>query len=416
MRTALRRSSRTAPASTLGPVARRSWSSCRRDGTYTLAWRGRAFADDDVREYFVDARTGDIAFEYSNLQTQSAVGRGTGVLGDTKKVSVMSSGGQFVASDKLRPPSIETNDLKGDHLRTASYLNGITRLTANDLASDSDNTWTDAMTVDAHVYIGWTYDYYFKRFGRRGLDNRDRSIVSIVHPARRQDVIRISTSSRFSTPTPPISATGSWFSASACRRGSRSVDAAWDYSSGSLDLVAHELTHGVTDYSSRLIYLNESGALNEAFSDIMGTSVEFFFQEPGNGNMRADYLFWEDTVKPAGVRSLADPLAYGNPDHYSRRFTGTADNGGVHSNSGIANQAFYLAIEGGTNRTSGLSVQGVGARTASRSSACSIGRSRRCCRRTPRSRSRVWRPFRRRAICSAPTAPRNARSPRPGLR
>jgi Zn-dependent metalloprotease len=51
---------------------------------------------------------------------------------------------------------------------------------------------------------------------------------------------------------------------------------------------------------------------------------------------------------------------FGHPDHYSLRYTGTADNGGVHTNSGISNHAFYLAIEGGTNRTSGLSVQGVG--------------------------------------------------------
>ena len=58
---------------------------------------------------------------------------------------------------------------------------------------------------------------------------------------------------------------------------------------------------------------------------------------------------------------MADPAAHGDPDHYSRRFTGTGDNGGVHINSGIPNHAFYLAIEGGTNRTSGLSVQGVGA-------------------------------------------------------
>jgi thermolysin len=57
---------------------------------------------------------------------------------------------------------------------------------------------------------------------------------------------------------------------------------------------------------------------------------------------------------------MENPQAYGDPDHYSRRFLGTADNGGVHINSGIANQAFYLAIEGGTNRTSGLAVQGVG--------------------------------------------------------
>jgi bacillolysin len=346
---------------TLGPNRTLELVILPRNGTYTLAWRGRAFANDDVREYFVDARTGDIAFEYSNLQTQTAVGRGTGVLGDSKKLSVMPSGGQFVASDKLRPPSIETNDLKGDHLRTVSYLNGITRLTASDLASDSDNTWTDGMTVDAHAYIGWTYDYYFKRFNRRGLDNRDRPIVAVVHPARRQDVQQnFGQFSVFYT-NAAYFGDGIMVFGVGLPPGFTLGGRTWDYSSGALDLVAHELTHGVTDYSSGLIYLNESGALNEAFSDIMGTSVEFFYQEPGNGNLRADYLFWEDTVKPAGIRSLADPMAYGNPDHYSRRFTGTADNGGVHSNSGIANQAFYLAIEGGTNRTSGLAVQGVGA-------------------------------------------------------
>ena len=58
---------------------------------------------------------------------------------------------------------------------------------------------------------------------------------------------------------------------------------------------------------------------------------------------------------------MSNPGLFGDPDHYSRRFTGDDDNGGVHSNSGIVNHAFYLAIEGGTNRTSGLGVQGVGA-------------------------------------------------------
>jgi Zn-dependent metalloprotease len=61
-----------------------------------------------------------------------------------------------------------------------------------------------------------------------------------------------------------------------------------------------------------------------------------------------------------GYRSFEDPGRFGDPDHYSRRFRGTSDNGGVHTNSGIANHAFYLAVEGGRNRTSGLSVQGVG--------------------------------------------------------
>jgi bacillolysin len=134
----------------------------------------------------------------------------------------------------------------------------------------------------------------------------------------------------------------------------------WDFLSGGIDIVAHELTHGVTEFTSGLISLNESGALNEAFSDIMGTSVEFFFQPPGNGSMQADYLIGEDVIRPGGLRSMSNPLPYGDPDHLSKRFLGTEDNGGVHTNSAIASHAFYLAIEGGTNATSGLSVQGIG--------------------------------------------------------
>ena len=57
---------------------------------------------------------------------------------------------------------------------------------------------------------------------------------------------------------------------------------------------------------------------------------------------------------------MVNPVAFGDPDHYSIRFTGTDDNGGVHINSGIPNHAFYLAVAGGTNRVSGLSVTGVG--------------------------------------------------------
>ena len=77
--------------------------------------------------------------------------------------------------------------MRGDYVRTINYLNEVIQLTTNDLGADSDNTWTDGATVDAHVYTGWTYDYFFKRFGRRGLDNNDLPLVSLVHPVRRSD-------------------------------------------------------------------------------------------------------------------------------------------------------------------------------------------------------------------------------------
>ena len=89
------------------------------------------------------------------------------------------------------------------------------------------------------------------------------------------------------------------------------------------------------------------------------------YQPPGDGLLRADYLCGEDVVRGVtnptnGIRSLANPTAYGHPDHYSIRFLGDPDNGGVHINSGIANHAFYLAVEGGTHRLSGIAVEGVG--------------------------------------------------------
>jgi thermolysin len=207
--------------------------------------------------------------------------------------------------------------------------------------------------------------------GRRGLDNANIRILSLVHPVSRDAF--------FSAPLAleDFYLNAGYFGSGVIVYGEGlpaslvlSSGQRLNYFSGALDVAAHELTHGVTEYSSRLEYVNESGALNESFSDVMGTSIEFFYQSPGSGLRQADYLIGEDILTPAvpgalsGARSLENPGLYGQPDHYSRRVilppTPENDNGGVHINSGIPNQAFYLAIEGGTNRTSGIRVQGVG--------------------------------------------------------
>jgi thermolysin len=332
-------------------------------GGYALAYRARVFGDDGLFMYFIDARSGELLLKYNDLKTDAAVGRGTGVLGDTKKISVDSVAATFRTFDHLRPPSIETFDMRGNMTRTISFINGVTSLNVNDLGNDPDNVWSDGATVDAHVYAGWTYDYYFRRFGRRGLDNQDIPILSIVHPVNRADVFR-----------QPGSIIGAFYlNAGYYGDGlmvygeglppgvTDGLGRAWNYTSGALDIVTHELTHGVTDYSSQLIYMNESGALNEAFSDIMATSAEFFFQSAPGGPFRGDYLLGEDVIQPGGIRSMSDPQSFGDPDHYSKRYVGAEDNGGVHTNSAIANQAYYLAVEGGVNRTSGQGAAGVGA-------------------------------------------------------
>ena len=145
---------------------------------------------------------------------------------------------------------------------------------------------------------------------------------------------------------------------------------------------------------------NHAGAVNEALSDVIGTGAEFFFHPPGTGPLRADYQSGEDIVGLGPIRALDVPHAFTirarpspipYPDHWAHSFqylvvitAGTrdaprafdfapvvlrgrdavvmrsADDGGVHINMTILGHAFYLAVEGGTNATSGLRVQGVG--------------------------------------------------------
>jgi bacillolysin len=336
------------------------WVVPRTAGGFALAYRVRLATPDDLIVYFVDARTGSLVSSYSDLQTQ--VGTGTGVLGDQKKVSTTLNGGTYRAWDQMRPATIYTFDLKGDLTRVQNMLKGLVTLGVSDMSADTDNAWTDPATVDAHAYSGWTFDYFYKQFGRSGLDGKNLTMKSVVHPVNRADWNTVTSSIRnlyylnaFYAGN-GLMVYGEGLPPDVTSNGYR-----WNYFSGALDVVAHELTHGVTDYSSGLIYRDESGALNESFSDMMGTSVEFFYQPAGSGYLKADYTLGEDLTTPmSGFRSMSNPLAFGDPDHYSKRYLGTSDNGGVHTNSGISNQAFYLAIEGGTDRTSGLSVVGVG--------------------------------------------------------
>ena len=348
------------------------------DGAFALAYRVTAFVNHSLPVMFVNARSGAIELRYDNLQTQQpAAGIGVGVHGDEKKVSGTQQGSLFQAWDQMRPTKVVTNDLRGVFARMSALEDGRSAMTAGDMATSTTSRWNDAAVVDAHSYLGWTYDYFYRRHGWKGFDNHDgRAIYAMVHAVRREDMTKYDWSEvgnyyanaffcgqcgagredilMFGEGLPPgyyLSSRGQYVT----------------YYAASLDIVAHEYTHGITGYSSGLIYRNESGALNEAFSDMMGTGVEFFFQEPGSGLLKSDYLHGEDTYLPGrpgsgyGSRSLADPAAFGHPDHYSKRYVGTSDNGGVHTNSSIANHAFYLAIEGGTNRTSGLAVHGVGA-------------------------------------------------------
>ena len=334
---------------------------------YHLAYRGQATTGIEIVNVFVDASSGDVLQQYSDFIREGVVGKGKGTYGDDKKVSVKPLSGAFFTDDQLRPSAITTYDMKGNLTRLMSIISGQIVPAASDIASDADNEWTDPTVVDAHVYAGWFYDYLFKRFGRRGLDGRDLRIPVFTHPVRLEDVYTTTTSvfglyylNAFSCRTCLADGRGAIVLGEGVPKGYYSFVDVKPFAA-SLDVVAHELTHNVTANTANLngFQFSEAGALNEAFSDIFGVSTAFFIQPVGTAPLTAGYLQGRDLTVPPGLlsRSMSNPSATADPDHYTQRILG-AD---THYNSTIVSHAFYLAVEGGTNRTSRLTVQGVGA-------------------------------------------------------
>ncbi|BAJ00611.1 M4 family metallopeptidase [Shewanella violacea] len=187
---------------------------------------------------------------------------------------------------------------------------------------------SDLAINSAHNYAIATYNYYLNNHGRDSIDDKGMTLKSRVH-------FGLNYNNAFWDGSQMTYGDGD---------GVNFIPLSQD-----ADVVAHELTHGVTERSSGLIYQNESGALSEAWSDIFGAMVDR--QEGATG---ADIWFiGEDIYTPMipgdALRNMADPAAFGDYDYYPTRYMGGADNGGVHWNSGIANLAFKLLVTGGTH-------------------------------------------------------------------
>ncbi|HXH25603.1 MAG TPA: M4 family metallopeptidase [Vicinamibacterales bacterium] len=343
-------------------------------GEHRLAYTGVIARDAAIERLFLDAGTGAELLRYSEIHPQAAVGTGYGLVGDRKKMSVVREAGTHYADDRLRPPMLRTFDMRANFERAMAVFEGAP-LAAAERAEDADNEWTDVSAIDGHTHLGWTYDYFFKRHGRRGFDDRDRPITAMINVFTQQaaltaqpDILFTFIVNAFWCPPCGERGQGILYFGNGIPPGYffTATGQHWAQLAGALDVVAHEYAHGVISSTSRLLPRGEPGALNEGFADIIGTAVEFFYHPPGQGRARAEYLIGEDAVRGVrpgardGIRSMEDPSLFGDPDHYSIRFTGSADSGGVHINATIVSHAFYLAVEGGTNRTSGLPVQGVG--------------------------------------------------------
>lgn len=316
-----------------------------RDGGAVLAYQVGLHIEDGTdatadHQYFINAQDGSVVTSYNDLDTQDRTGAPRIMAAATGSGKSLYSGTVSIGTD-LVSGAYYMRDLNRGGMQTVDMNNRTSG--SGTVFSDADNVWGTSTSasrqsagVDAHYGSALTWDYFLNSFGRRGIDGNGFKVISRVHYGRAYN-------------------NAFW----------NGVNMTYGDGDGvqftpltSIDVAGHEITHGLTEKTAGLIYSNESGALNESFSDIFGSMVEFTRAVGGNYEI-GEEIYTPGTAGDA-LRSMSNPALYGDPDHYSKRYVGTGDNGGVHINSGIQNQAFYLLATGATNRTSGLSVTAIG--------------------------------------------------------
>lgn len=294
----------------------------------TLAYKFDVYASEPVsrQEVYVDAKTGKVLGTNALILETNAPGTAVTAY----------SGNQAIVADQVSATSYrlrETGRNGGTAIETYNLKQGTNYSRATDF-TDTDNTWNNVNTsldqyaTDAHWGAEKTVDYLKAQFNRNSIDNNHFAIKSYVHYSRNYfnafwDGSRMTYGDGSST------------------NGNKPLTA--------LDVCAHEIGHGMTTKTANLVYQKESGALNEAFSDILGNSVEFWARPT-----KASWKLGEDFNYV--IRDMANPNAYGDPDTYGGTYwvnpnctpSSTNDYCGVHTNSGVLNFWYYLLVNGGS--------------------------------------------------------------------
>jgi Zn-dependent metalloprotease len=290
---------------------------------------------------FVNAQNGEIEFNENLLHT-GGDSKATAITAysDTQPIVTDSLNGFFTLRDSTRGTAIITLNSQTQR----NYLGAVDFV-------DSNNFWNnfnankDEFATDAHWGTEVTYDYLSNVHNRNSIDNNGFPLVSFVHYDQNY--------------------ANAFWNGTVMTYGDGNSTSSLSNPLVSLDIVAHEITHGLTDFTSDLIYANESGALNESFSDIFGTALEFYARPN-----RANWLIGEDVG--GAIRSMVNPNTFGHPDTYEGQSwrqtkgcipTANNDRCGVHSNSGVQNYWFYLLVNGGVgvnDVTDSFNVAGLG--------------------------------------------------------
>lgn len=292
-------------------------------GSYTLAYRVELSASQPAlgRWYgFVDARSGEVLKKLSRSAAAAADDialTGYGYLKDLKALQGVYRFQHYYMVDTTKPMYGSEQGIEWGTIETYDASNPYEPVNA--LSQRFEDANPEA--IDAHYFAGQVYDFYLNRFGRNSLDGNGMSILSVVNAG-------------------PID--NAFWDGSVIWYGDGNQSMAC--LSCASDIVAHELTHAVTEHTAGLEYSGQSGALNESFSDILAAVFD-----------DDNWLIGEDAGIVGGhgfLRSLQQPedsLAP-QPSNMSGYMNlpedDSHDNGGVHANSGIPNHAAYLIAEG----------------------------------------------------------------------
>jgi bacillolysin len=302
-------------------------------GGSTLCWLvGMSGSLDQRKDYFVDASSGRILKVYNRVRCDGSVtGSGTDVKGTNRSLSVYQIGSQYYMIDASKAmfnasQSQFPSDAKGVlYAFNANY--GESNISY--ITSTNRNSWSVAPAVSALYTSARIYDYYKTVHGRNAIDNQGGTMNVVVN-------FKTKYNNAFWNGQYMVFGNGD---------GTLFSDL-----TGGADVTAHEMTHGITEWTANLVYENQSGALNESFSDVFGVLFEFWLE-----GAAGDWLLGEDVTTPGtagdALRSMSDPGGSAvlsesrQPAHMSQYRTlpntEAGDNGGVHVNSGIPNKAFY---------------------------------------------------------------------------
>lgn len=269
----------------------------------------------------------------------------------TQTIQTTLSGSSYILLDGTRGNGIQTYN----SARTATYpTTNFTDADNNWTAAEFNNTNKDNGALDAHWGAEMTYDYWSAVHGRNSFDDAGAKIRSYVH----YNLIAAGYSSN----------NNAFWNGSVMTYGDGSGTGGFDILT-SLDVAGHEIGHAVCTYTANLAYQKESGAMNEAFSDIWAACIEY-----RAAPTKSTWLVGEDIERRSGhvaLRSMSNPKSEGQPDTYggtnwinvSCTPTSSNDYCGVHTNSGVFNHWFYILSVGktGTNDIgSSYSVTGIG--------------------------------------------------------